>query len=276
MILISGIAHKAPALINDQIILYNLAMGGEQNCHHVLHINADSVRSGLLQDLQLPNNVTVNPNHLYTRRPTFLGCHVSNILHATRSGLNFSHVYMHTDSDIPYRHGLGAHILSYDIGMNVPSVFNPDNSMGIWARPVGKDFRLSSFIEEIGDGNIYTCRYEGMFATRLLMSEIFAQMMAVWPFDENYWRADYPYEEFALPTITVNLLRNRTLKRTRNAVVTGPSHARYNLRSRECLNVANIPVLNAEPEGVFAAKFAPPELDSAVRIFARRSLGLMQ
>jgi hypothetical protein len=103
MILVSGIVHRKPELIRDQVVLYNAAMGGEDACHHVLHVNAGAVREGILEGIDLPGNVTVNPTHLHTRRPTFLACHVLNLLHVLRGGMRPSHVLLHTDSDLPWR-----------------------------------------------------------------------------------------------------------------------------------------------------------------------------
>jgi hypothetical protein len=274
MILVSGIVQQQPDLILDQIELYNAAMGGEDRCHHILHVNADAVRKGLLEELVLPRNVTINPTHLHTRRPTFLGCHVVNLLHAIRQGMSYSHVYLHTDSDLPYRKGLGEHVLGHDFGLAKPGTFDLAQSRSIWAKPLEADLRLRDFVARIGGGVIYTTRYEGMFATRGIMQEILMQMMAVWPFDENQWRGDYPYEEFALPTVAMAVIRNRDLRRTRHAVITGPSEARYKLGVRKELHEGSIPLLQSEPGDVFSAKFAPAALNSPVRQFARASLGL--
>ncbi|MFH5924502.1 hypothetical protein [Roseomonas xinghualingensis] len=274
MILVSGIVHQRPDLILDQVQLYNAAMGGEDCCHHILHVNAEAVRKGLLKQLMLPPNVTINPTHLHTRHPTFMGCHIVNILHAIRAGLPYSHIYLHTDSDIPYRRGLGEHVLAHDFGLAEPIAVTLGQSQSMWAVPVSDDVRLREFVAGKGDGKIYNTRYEGMFATRGIMHEILMQMMAVWPFDENHWRGDYPYEEFALPTVAMAVIRNRVLRRTRHAVVTGPSSTRYKLGSREELNESSIPLLETEPGNVFAAKFAPAALDSPVRKFARAALGV--
>ncbi|MBP0447125.1 hypothetical protein J8J14_20315 [Roseomonas sp. SSH11] len=274
MILISGIVHRKPELIREQILLYNAAMGGEAACHHILHVSADGVREGLLQKLDLPHNVTINPTHLHTRRPTFLACHVSNLLHAMRAGMAHTHVYLHTESDIPYRHGLGAQIRAHDLGLAEPAVFRPDKARSTWAEPVAADWRLRRFVETAGDGNIYTSRYEGMFAARALMTEILAQMMAAWPMDEHHWRGDYPYEEFGLPTVTAAVVRNRAIRRTRHAVLTTSSSRAYGLKDREMLRADSIALLQAEPPEIFSAKFAPHDLNSPVRAFARRSLGL--
>jgi hypothetical protein len=274
MILVSGIVHRKPELIREQVLLYNAAMGGEAACHHLLHVNAEAVREGLLEALDLPANVTVNPTHLHSRRPTFLACHVLNLLHAMRAGLEYGHVYLHTESDIPYRPGLGAQIRAHDLGFGRPAVFDPGRSRGAWAGPVAEDWRLRRFADRFGDGRIYTSRYEGFFATRGLMTEIFAQMMAAWPMDENHWRGDYPYEEYALPTVTEAVVANRALRRTRHAVLTTCSSRAYGLADREAVRPESIPLLEAEPPEIFATKFVPHDLRSPVRIFARRALGL--
>jgi hypothetical protein len=276
MILVSGIVHRKPELIRDQVVLYNAAMGGEGACRHVLHVNAGAVREGILEGIGLPGNVTINPTHLHTRRPTFLACHVLNLLHALGAGPRPSHVYLHTDSDLPYRPGLGDHIRAHDLGLAAPKAFDPSTNRSNWAGPVGEDRRLRDFADRYGEGRIHTSRTEGMFATRDIMVEIFAQMMAVWPMDENHWRGDYPYEEFALPTVAVHLLRHRDLRRTRHAVLATSSSRAYGLGDREPLTAASIPLLEAEPAEIFAAKYAPTDLSSPVRAFARQALGLPQ
>ncbi|HEY8614461.1 MAG TPA: hypothetical protein VIL69_24635 [Roseomonas sp.] len=276
MILISGIINTQPDLILDQITLYNATMGGVGACCHILHVNADAVRKGLLAELKLPANAFINPLHMHTKQPTFLGCHVANILFAARGGLPFTHVYLHTDSDLPYRPGLGEHIRAHDLGLKKPNIFDPDKSISMWAQPVGADARLRNFVYANGGGVIYQSRYEGMFATRELMNEIMLQMATVWPFDENHWRGDYPYEEFALPTIVENIVRHRNLRRSRHAVMTAPSHGQYGLGSRMPLLAEHIPLLKKEPPDVFSAKFAPSEIDSPVRVFARTALGLAE
>ncbi|MCR0982151.1 hypothetical protein [Roseomonas populi] len=274
MILVSSIFHRKPELIRDQLLLYNAAMGGEGACHHILHLNRESVRHGILDGLGLPPNATVNPVHLETHRPTFLGCHVLNLLHAMREGFGHTHVYLHTESDIPYRPGLGEHIRAHDLGLAEPRPVKLAGSKSAWAEPVANDLRLRAFVERIGDGRILTTRYEGMFATRALMTEILFQMMAAWPFDEHHWRGDYPYEEFALPTVVEAVVRNRTLRRTRHAVMTASSARRYELADRAMLRPEHIPLLEREGPEIFCAKFAPGELHSPVRAWARRCLGV--
>ena len=274
MILVSSIFHRKPELIRDQLLLYNAALGGEAACHHIIHLNRESVRHGILDGLVLPANATVNPVHLETHRPTFLGCHVLNLLRAMREGLGHTHVYLHTESDIPYRPGLGEHIRAHDLGLAEPRPVKLIRSTSAWAEPVANDLRLRAFVERIGDGRILTSRYEGMFATRALMTEIIFQMMAVWPFDENHWRGDYPYEEFALPTVVEAVVRNRVLRRTRHAVMTASSSRRYELADRAMLRAEHIPLLEREGPEIFCAKFAPGDLHSPVRAWARRVLGV--
>ncbi|WP_458096103.1 hypothetical protein [Roseomonas sp. WA12] len=274
MILVSGIVHRHPELIRDQVQLYNAALGGAGACWHLLHISQEAVRGGLLEQLDLPENVTINPTHVLTKRPTFLACHLLNLLFAMREGWVHSHVLLHTDSDLPYRPGLGEHIRAYDLGLAIPRPFKPEKSGSAWAEAVGADLRLRGFAERVGDGRILTTRYEGMFATRALMTEIFAQMLAAWPFDEYAWRGDYPYEEFALPTVVEAVVRNRSVSRTRHVVMTASSSREYELADRQPLKARHISLLEREPPEIFSAKFAPADLRSPVRAFARQELGV--
>jgi hypothetical protein len=45
---------------------------------------------------------------------------------------------------------------------------------------------------------------------------------------------------------------------------------------REMLRADSIPLLQAEPPEIFSARFAPHDLESPVRVFACRSLGLQE
>lgn len=271
-ILISTPTNGNPALIRDQVLAYNSAIDSE--CVHIIHVSRDAKQKGVMQsfDATRIGNVLINDHSYFSRTPSILGIHILNVEFALRSGIDFSHIYLHTASDLPFRRGLGSHIFSYDFGMSSARTVDLRKTAG-WT-PAVADHRPIQDLASMFDGTIYTTRTEGFFCSRDLFFEIMWYAKLFVNFDrENIWRGNYPYEEYLLPTVVEHLLGPRKLRRTRNSVITTTSHSEFNLNSRERINVEHIPILQNTEKGVFAFKFAPDDIDSPVRKWVRNELG---
>lgn len=172
MILLSLLVHERPEVILDQIAnIKKFAPDSLIVIHPARQFletsNVGEVIGGI-------DGVWLNPKPFYTGFGMVLKCHISNFLHATKIGLSFHHICLHSSNDLFVRSGVERYVGDYEFGFQTrsPHVENPTEILPDWFRDFKSDQNYRDIMRAIGAAPTeFISQVEGMFFPREAFNE---------------------------------------------------------------------------------------------------------
>ena len=181
MILISVTVHEKIGVVLDQIANFKRFA---PDAYLVIHPSRQFVEAHpeSLAALHGNEGVLVNPEPLYTGTGSVLKCHVSNFIHAEKTGIPFSHYCLHSSNDMFVRKGVENYIRRHDFGFFRMDVFHDVLGFSHWKTDFLNDKSYGRMMRSMGlPPTHYVSQAEGTFYPYEAFSEFAARFMRyVW------------------------------------------------------------------------------------------------
>ncbi|WP_455631054.1 hypothetical protein [Megamonas sp.] len=183
-LVISIPVHEKPNVINDQIANIKKYL---IKPIIVLHISKGYYNNYKEKDINLEDNVYINPSHLETSWGNIYKTHVSNFKFI-REVVDFDYFVMHSSNDMYVKYGLEEYINIFEAGFN--KRFSWDTYSMWWPMEVAnKDEILKKIMRYLGLNRIVATQIEGSFYRK----DIFEKIIEV--LDKFIYSEDISIEE---------------------------------------------------------------------------------
>lgn len=271
--------HLRHDIAIDQINNYQALFSN--NAMFFIHISVDA-RNSKLQEYQeietrFENVVLIPFSNVTSSNCTFgafLAC--TEYLLQSYEKSYFSHIYLHTDSNLLLKRGVDEYIIENNVGFGIGQspMLEPHESKWFHATSMYGDSKFVNFIQAHKGIDIWVGRQEGSFFSVDLWLEIYNTSQFFYPWDEyiNELENVWPLEEVLIPTICKSILNIDS--NVRNVIQTKKQTASTKGQPlREIYGIADLDDFWSEPDPtIFGVKRFPLKVDCDARAYVRSKI----